>query len=196
MVREIKRKSRQTVWLLTMVTVMIVLSAYYLLSEPLFSTDMWSAGIENINKEVINEDNLAIEELDLQEMTNSSDYIPEEVSSNSDFILGIKMERDNNRSKQIDTYFTMMQTNLSEEAILEINNKIENLQVIEESEYVLEKLISTDGYEDVVVFSNNVSADVIIQTKKLTNENAVKIIKLVSERLVIPAVNVHIKIIN
>ncbi|MGD9678017.1 MAG: SpoIIIAH-like family protein [Vulcanibacillus sp.] len=194
--REIKRKSRQTVWLLTMVTVMIVLSAYYLLSEPLFSTDMWSAGIENINKEVINEDNLAIEELDLQEMTNSSDYIPEEVSSNSDFILGIKMERDNNRSKQIDTYFTMMQTNLSEEAILEINNKIENLQVIEESEYVLEKLISTDGYEDVVVFSNNVSADVIIQTKKLTNENAVKIIKLVSERLVIPAVNVHIKIIN
>lgn len=204
--RDLKQKSKQTVWLLTMLTVMIVLSAYYLLSEPLVSTDIWNNETENLDNlvindgnlvndtEMINENNLAIEGANTEEMTDITDLTAEE--NNNDLILGIKMERDNSRSKQIDTYFTMMQTNLSEEAILEINEKIENIQIMEESEYVLEKLILADGYEDVVVFSNEDSADVIIQSKELTNENAVKIIKLVSERLDIVAVNVHIKIIN
>ncbi len=192
--REIKEKSRQTVWLLTMLTVMIVLSAYYLLSEPLVSTDIWSEDIENINNQALSQEDVVIEDISMEE-AESLDSIYES-SETGDFILGIKMERDNNRSKQIDTYFTMMKTNLSEEAISEINNKIEQLQILEESEYVLEKLIMADGYNDVVVFSNDESVDVIIESKSLTNEAAVKIIKLVSERLDIPAVNVHIKTIN
>lgn len=90
----------------------------------------------------------------------------------------------------------MMQTNLSESAISEIYGKIENLQITDESEYILEKLIIADGYNDVVVFTSNGSVDVIIQTEAINNADAVKIIKLVSERLDIPAVNIHIKTVS
>jgi len=180
-------KSKQTVWLLSMLTVMVVLSVYYLVSDPLIPT--------NINEEVQNEDNTDIEVV-TEETSDVQDLTDEIGINQNDLFIGLKMERNNERSKQIDQYYTMMNADLSEEAIAKIQAKIENLQTVEESEFILEKLLIADGYQDAVVLTNENSVDVVIQTKHLTNEEAVKIIKMVSERLGVPAVNVHIKTIK
>lgn len=182
-------KSKHTVWLLSMLTVMVVLSAYYLVSDPIVPTD-----IQNMESEMESGENqvadIVIEEATTEELPELTDEIG---VSNNDLLVGLKMERNNSRSKQIDQYYTMMQSDLSEEAIAELQDKIERLQSVEESEFVLEKLLVADGYEDAVVLSNGESVDVIIQTDSISKAEAVKIIKLVSERLHIPAINVHIK---
>lgn len=178
-------KSKHTVWLLSMLTVMVVLSAYYLVSDPIVPAD-----IQNMESEENQEADIVIEEATTEELPELTDEIG---VSNNDLLVGLKMERNNSRSKQIDQYYSMMQSDLSEEAIAELQDKIERLQSVEESEFVLEKLLVADGYEDAVVLSNGQSVDVIIQTDSISKAEAVKIIKLVSERLNIPAVNVHIK---
>lgn len=203
-----KQKSKQSVWLLTMLTVMIVLSAYYLVSEPLVYTDLVNGTNEDTSLDTNNSENLSIfdiegvtddlviEESSVDEITKYNEYIDEITVDSNDAIVALKMEKSDSRSKQIDSYYNMMQTNLSESAISEIYGKIENLQITDESEYILEKLIIADGYNDVVVFTSNGSVDVIIQTEAINNADAVKIIKLVSERLDIPAVNIHIKTVS
>lgn len=178
-------KSKQTVWILTMLTVMVVLSAYYLVSDPFITNN--TANIEdssNVTADIITDEIFNIELVD-------------EIGTNSsDLLIGLKMERSNSRSKQFEQLTGMMQNDLSEEAIAGIHDKIEQLQSVEEAEFVLEKLIVADGYKDAVVLTNENSVDIIIQTEALTNVEAVKIIKMVSERLNIPAVNVHIKTVK
>lgn len=182
--------SKQTVWLLTMLTVMVVLSAYYLVSEPLIPIDMVDQKFED--EVVITE----LNKMNTEEFTEIIDLTDEIGINNNDLFIGIKMERSKNRSKQLDQLYTMMQSNVSEEAIAEIQDRIEQLQSIEESEFVLEKLIISDGYGDAIVLTNENGVDVIIQTDSLSKAEAVRIIKSVSERLGVPALNVHIKPVN
>ncbi|OEF95514.1 hypothetical protein BHF71_04805 [Vulcanibacillus modesticaldus] len=183
--------SKQTVWVLTMLTVMVVLSAYYLVSEPLIPTEVVDNNLENTDP--------AITEMIIDESTGDLGVVDDveaiEIDS-SDLLIGLKMERDRSRSKQFDNLYALLNNSLSEEAITGIQDKIEYLQTVEESEFVLEKLIMADGYKDVVVFSNDTSVDVIIQTDSLSKTEAVKIIKMVSDRLKVPAVNVHIKTVK
>ncbi len=194
--KEVVEKSKQTVWVLTMVTVMVVLSAYYLLSDPLISKNAFENGGDKTDN--------VVTELNTDEISSkldTSNVVDVELSSdlnkNGDLILGLKMERTNSRQKQIDQLYTMLNnSNLSEEGIATIQDKIDQLQTVDESEFVLEKLIMADGYNDAAVLSNDKNADVMIQASNLSNAEAVKIIKMVSERLEIPAINVHIKIVK
>jgi len=178
------QKTKQSLWILTMLTVMVVLSAYYLVSDPYVSTDLTNnvQEIPDITADIITED-----------VTNNTELVDQIGINGSDLLIGLKMERSSNRSKQYDQLTAMMQSNVTEETIAEIQDQIEDLQSIEEAEFVLEKLIVADGYQDAVVLSNENNVDVIIQTNSLSNNEAVKIIKMVSDRLEIPAVNVHIR---
>lgn len=180
--KQVQEKSKQTVWILTMLTVMVVLSVYYLVSDPYVSTDL-----------VTQEDQIDLTADISTEDVTDSDLMDQFSSSNSDFLIGLKMERYQNRSKLFDQYYAMMQSEISEEAILNIQEKIEDLQSIEEAELVLEQLIIADGFEDAVVLTNGNNVDVIVQTEAMTQNQAVKIIKMVSDRLDVPAVNVNIK---
>lgn len=184
-------KSKQTVWVLTMLTVMLVLSVYYLLSDPIVSTDFANNDITNeaanqidISADITTED---IASIDLSNQTGTTA---------SDLLTGLRMERDNNRAKQLDQLYMMMENDLSEEAIVGIKNEIEDLETLEEAEFILEKLLVTDGYDDALVLTNKDNVDVIVNVDKLDDTEAVRIIKLVSDRLEIPATNVHIKTIK
>ena len=187
--KRVVESSKQTVWVLTMLTVMVVLSVYYLVSEPLVNENVME------NKEDITAD-ISTGEVEINDLATEMNLMDGIGVNTNDLLIGLKMERTNNRAKQIDQLYDMMSSNLSEEAIAAIQGKIERLQTIEESEFVLEKLILADGYNDAVVLTNGNSVDVIIQIETMTKAEAVKIIKMVSERLNIPAVNVHIKTVN
>lgn len=183
--REVESKSKQTVWVLTMLTVMVVLSVYYLVSDPLVPTDM-------VNQEVNNQEEV-VAKVNIEEIIKAADLTDQIGLNNNDLFIGLKLERNKSRSKQLDNYYLMLSNDLSEEAITGIHDKIETLEATEESEFVLEKLIVAEGYEDAVVLTSEDKVDVIIQAKSISNFEAVKIIKMVSDRLKVPAVNVHIK---
>ncbi|KXG43286.1 SpoIIIAH-like family protein [Tepidibacillus decaturensis] len=179
-------KSKQTVWVLTMLTVMVVLSAYYLVTDPITPTQMATT------KEITSPEKTTID-VNTEEVSKATDLTDEIGSNESDYFVSLKMDRNTMRTKQLDDYYMMMKSDLSEEAIANIQDKIDYLQSIEESELVLENLIIAEGYDDAVVLTKENGVDIMIQTNSMKKEDAVKIIKLVSDRLNIPAVNVHIK---
>lgn len=195
--RQVEEKSKQTVWVLTMLTVMIVLSAYYMISDPIISDNF----VDNAEDNSVDNKGFAIdlnteEAISTEEVLNNLNLLDETGMSTEDIFVSLKMDRDNARSKQYDQLLTMLNSDISAETSVEINQKMDKLMAVEESELVLEKLIIADGYNDAVVLSNNNNVDVIIQTSSLSKSEAVRIIKMVSERLDIPAINVHIKTIK
>ncbi|WP_339062468.1 SpoIIIAH-like family protein [Tepidibacillus marianensis] len=177
-------KSKQTVWVLTMLTVMVVLSVYYLVSEPMDPTKLTT---KNVNE------NTALNDTTTKETTNTPEMTDEIGENTSDYFVGLKYEKKNLRSKQIDEYYTMLKSNVSADAMAQIQDKIERLQSLDEGELVLEKLLLADGYKDAIVITNDDGVDVIVQAKSVKDDEAVRIIKLVSEHLNIPATRVHIK---
>ncbi|MFV9510795.1 SpoIIIAH-like family protein [Tepidibacillus sp. LV47] len=177
-------KSKQTVWVLTMLTVMVVLSVYYLVSEPIDPTRL-------VNQDVKNE--TTVDKIVTNDATDVSQMTDEIGENTSDYFVGLKYEKKNMRSKQLDEYYSMLKSNASADAMAKIQDKIERLQSLEEQELVLEKLLIADGYKDAIVITNDNGVDVILQAKNVKNEEAVRIIKLVSEHLDIPATKVHIK---
>ncbi|TCS84030.1 SpoIIIAH-like family protein [Tepidibacillus fermentans] len=177
-------RSKQTVWVLTMLTIMVVLSVYYLVSEPIDPTKFAN---KDVKQETTSNDVVTNEAANVTQMTD-------EIGENtSDYFVGLKYEKRNMRSKQLDEYYSMLKSNASAEAMAQIQDKIERLQSLDEGELVLEKLLIADGYKDAVVITNDDGVDVILQAKSVKNEEAVRIIKLVSEHLNIPATKVHIK---
>lgn len=100
-----KQKSKQSVWLLTMLTVMIVLSAYYLVSEPLVYTDLVNGTNEDTSLDTNNSENLSIfdiegvtddlviEESSVDEITKYNEYIDEITVDSNDAIVALKMEK-------------------------------------------------------------------------------------------------------
>jgi len=186
--KKVVEKSKQTVWVLTMLTVMVVLSAYYLVTDPMTPASM-------VNDDVSNEELVNVTTEEIVEAPQIIDELG--TSSNNDLFVDMKLERNNLRSKQLDEYYAMLKSDISEEAILDIQDKIDQMQAIEESEFVLEKLIVAEkGFNDAIVLTKEKGVDVLIQTSELNDTEAVKIIKMVSERLNIPAVNVHLKPIS
>ena len=176
------QNSKQTVWVLTMLTVMVVLSAYYLVSEPIDPAKLANTDLkESVNEVVTNE------------VANDPQMTDEIGENTDDYFVGLKYEKRNMRSKQIDEYYTMLKSNASAEAMAQIQDKIERLQSLDEGELVLEKLLIADGYKDAIVLSNDDGVDVVLQAKSIKDEEAVRIIKMVSENLDVPATKVHIK---
>ena len=187
--KKVVERSKQTVWVLTMLTVMVVLSAYYLVSGPIIPVEM--AGEEAMDME-----NQVTADITIENTNDLTDMIG---TNSNDYFIGLKLDRTNYRSKQIDDWYTMInQQDISAEAIARIQDKIEELQATEEAEFVLESLLIANGYQDAVVMTTDTGVDVIIQSsaEALSKNEVVKIIKMVSEKLNVPAVNVHVKPIS
>jgi len=177
-------KSKQTVWVLTMLTVMVVLSVYYLVSEPMDPTKLATNNVAN---------ETTLTDVNTKETTKTPEMTDEIGENTSDYFVGLKYEKKNLRSKQLDEYYTMLKSNASAEAMAQIQDKIEKLQSLDEGELVLEKLLLADGYKDAIVIANDEGVDVILQAKSIKDNEAVRIIKLVSEHLNVSATKVHIK---
>ncbi len=183
--KKVVERSKQTVWILTMLTVMVVLSAYYLVSGPIIPVEM--AGEE------MDMDNQVTADITIED-GNTADLTDTIGANTNDYFIGLKLDRNSYRSKQIDDWYSMInQKDVTAEAVARIQDKIEELQATEEAEFVLESLLVANGYSDAVVMTTDTGVDVIVQAEALTKNEVVKIIKMVSEKLNIPAVNVHVK---
>src|SRR5690625_1327249 len=139
---ENKLVKRQTVWLLTMLSLMIVLSAYYMLSdkEELAYID------ENEEDQSVNqEQSEATSDVDIEDVRN--------VEGN-DFFTTIRMELQDKRNIQKDRLLKVAEANnvSANEANEELNEK-DYLEKIETKENILQKNIlkKNNKYENMIV---------------------------------------------
>lgn len=157
---------KQTIWLLTMLSLMAVLSVYYLMNPD--SADRKAAqNLTDVNGQAITTD------ADLKAAIKSGDQMAE-----------YKLQRAENQKKLADSYVSTITAKASTtKEISEANNKLEALNTLASNEKHLEDVIRSKGFTDAVVMSDNEDVNVYVEAKSLTPKQAADIMKMTHEYL-------------
>lgn len=194
---------KQTVWLLTMLTLMVVLSAYYLFYGEVKQIDVANpAG--NTEQNQANTDkppSQSNREKGMKETGNTDipdgfpgtsgiqiDTVPS--TSTEDFFASLRLERDQSRAQLMEQYYNILSSNQDQEQVKEATAKLDELQNMETNEQTVESLIKAEGYPDAVVIASDQKVNVIVQAKELNEQQVVAIINLVSKNMNVPGTSV------
>lgn len=181
--------NKQTVWLVTMLTLMVVLSAYYIVTGPVEPA--------TVNDDPATEAKVKTEEKDQPDDSDEKEKKDEETISKeaeSDYFVGYQLQRNSLRSKMTEEYMQVLtDPEASDKKVSEARAKIDELMKVDKAESVMEDLIREEGFRDAVVISNDDDhIDVIVQAEKMTDEQVVKLISMVKQHMDVPAHHVSI----
>lgn len=166
---------KQTVWLLTMLSLMIVLSAYYILSPPVDS-DIALKMDQNENNENNEDDGSLNVNTNEAEVTNITNRGQDEL-----FTM-MRMEIQNERSMNKERYNNIVKSSAT--TTEEKNDALNSMQEIDEittKESILQEKImaGTDKYEDVFVRYDHNKVHVHVRVNELSAQEANNIMQLV-----------------
>ncbi|WNF37824.1 SpoIIIAH-like family protein [Bacillaceae bacterium IKA-2] len=178
---------RQTVWLLTMLSLIIVLSVYYITSPvPTGQLAYLGDDGDQTPEEASDMDDSFVE---FEEITDENmEWISDENIlsgfTNDEVFNSIRLERRTARDRMSEDYVAVI---ASVEASGDVQSKaldnIENLHVLAQKEEMLETLIKTRGYEDVLVIAEGDEVKIIVKADELSKEEGVKIMLMAREQL-------------
>lgn len=179
---------RQTVWLLTMLSLIIVLSVYYITS-PVPNEQLAYLGDEDDQTtegeaSEMDDSFIEFEEITDESMEWSSDQNILSGFTNDEIFTSIRLERRTARDRMSEDYVAVI---ASVEASADVQSKaldnIESLHVLAQKEEMLETLIKTKGYEDVLVIAEGDEVKIIVKAEELSKEEGVKIMLMAREQL-------------
>lgn len=135
--------------------------------------------------------NVENEELDENSIVN---YINTSSSvSENQYFVESRLERDKMYSQMLESYQNILSNNQISDAQKEISeNEIKNINNTRNSIMITENLIKNKGFEDLVIFVNGDSINIIIKTKELSEEQIAQIQNIVSRELNGDIENIHI----
>lgn len=110
-----------------------------------------------------------------------------------DYFSSSKLERENMYSQMLASYQKIIdntemsseQKSIAQNEIVKINNEKNAIMIIE-------NLIKTKGFSDVVIFINNVSINVVVRADTLSQDAVAQIQNIVSRELNAEINNIHI----
>ena len=137
-----------------------------------------------VNGNVISE-NISAISTDTPTITNTYD----------DYFANSKLERENMYSQTLDSYqkiidsteITAEQKSIAQSEIIRLNNEKNTIMIIE-------NLIKSKGFSDVVMFINNGSVNVIVNANTLSAEAVAQVQNIVSRELKTEIGNIHISV--
>ncbi|MBO8163139.1 MAG: SpoIIIAH-like family protein [Brevibacillus sp.] len=207
---------KQTVWLLTMLAVMVVLSGYYLVKGPSEQTPALGSpagqedALSGVEVETEQTDMPAPDAAPVEDVTDESgqsEYAqageegtwPEDGSSSiftnavNETFQGIKINREAMMEKQKDEQMEIIvNPDASPQAIAEAKARHDELSQMQNNIMALEEMLKADGYKDAVVFAQNDSVKVVVQAEKLDRKQVVDIIALTKQHLDVPGYKVTV----
>ncbi|TWE06325.1 stage III sporulation protein AH [Neobacillus bataviensis] len=149
---------KQTVWLLTMLSLVVVLSVYYITSPEQKSNDL--AAVQQKAKD----QNLGKTTTGTKE--NSGKTVVSSVASDGAFDeLRMKLE-DLRSQKQEELTSQLASTDLTPDEKSKVKDQMDKLNQVAQSEELLETFIKTMGYEDVLVRADGSKVIVTVKAKK------------------------------
>ena len=154
---------RQTVWLLTMLSLMIVLSVYYIVSDK-----------ENMTFQEVNDDFLE-EDITIEDI--------EEVSVN-ELYTTIRMELEDERNLKKERLKEIIASNdATTNEINEALNEMSTLESLSTKEQILQEMIKTnyEGFKDVLVLTDDDKVHVHILSDSLEKQEAVQVMQMVKD---------------
>ncbi|MEC5270554.1 SpoIIIAH-like family protein [Caldifermentibacillus hisashii] len=167
---------KQTVWLLTMLSLVVVLSVYYITAEP-------------TNNNLANVDVSKEEKADSKKVTEkekSSDTKNTTITdAKNEVFEEIRLQTQDERSKKLEQLEEVAgSTDLSAEERSEAKDEMNRLQKIAEKEAFIENLIiQTLGYEDALVQADESEVLVTVKGEEPSKAKANEIIKIVKKEM-------------
>lgn len=184
---------RQTIWLVSMLSIMVVLSAYYLFTEDV--EQFPSAGEEfNLNDSDFLTEDVVIQDLSTMEISNENvgtSLTDEQILSvmetqktmGSGYFTNLQMERDEAFSKEMDQLLSVIndteQNTEATKAALEQYSRLEDLH--QKIDYIEAELMK--DYENAIVTEDGEQWKVIVQAEHLEKSEVVSILDLVMNEL-------------
>lgn len=164
---------KQTVWLLTMLSLMIVLSVYYILSPPKLDEIAYPGNKDNDVETGATDGDDKTDEAEVTNITNRGQ---------DELYAMMRMEIQNERSMSKERLNNIVKSSSS--STDEKNEALDNMQKIDQlstKETILqEKILAvTDKYEDVFVRYDNDKVHVHVRVNELSKQEANNIMQLV-----------------
>ncbi|KHF39544.1 SpoIIIAH-like family protein [Halalkalibacter okhensis] len=184
---------KQTVWLLTMLSLIIVLSVYYVQSpgpvpgEEVAFDELQEDSEMDLEEMVDGDANEVVvnvaEELDEAEAEETESGVISSISTNEAFAT-IRMELQASRDRMAEEYTQIVASqDASAEMKSQAHDKSIELQRLSQKEHQLETLIVAKGFEDVLVMAEEDQVRVIVQTEELSREQANEILSMTYDHL-------------
>lgn len=171
---------KQTVWLLTMLSLVVVLSVYYVTSPD------GGSNLAFLDEKETAEDTSNIE--DTQGQVDQVDQVGEDsvISSISsdDLFTALRLDLTDSRNilkEQYQDLITSSEVSAEEKSIA--IDKMEELEEIAAKETMLEMLIKSTGYEDALVRAEDNQVRVTVKAKEQSAHAANEIIRLVKSEI-------------
>lgn len=200
---------KQTVWLLTMLAVMVVLSGYYLVNGPDEQTPAWGESSEQdplagVEVETRQTDQPAPDAAPVKGTPDSDPPSAEGVggaegdsplfaNAVNETFQSIKLNREAMMEKQKDEQMEIMvNPDASPQAMVEARARYEELSALQNNILTLEEMLKADGYKDAVVFAQRDSVKVVVQAEKLDRKQVIDIIALTKQHLNVPGYQVTV----
>lgn len=171
---------KQTVWLLTMLSLVIVLSVYYVTSPSENQKDM-AADVKNGDK--LNSQNG--KETSVEDGKGIQSKMDDAVPTGGDETFEtLRLEVTDKRNKLVEELTVLMSnTELSAKERVEAQETIKQLQEMTEKETILETLIVQMNYDDALVRADHGDIQVTVKAKELSKTAANDIMRLVSAEM-------------
>src|SRR5699024_129710 len=184
---------KQTVWLLTMLSLMIVLSVYYMMSDRgdlayIHTEDeagQFNFEIDEPNLNEVTDNEVTDEDVDVEDITTLG---------MSEMFATLRMEIDDERSLQKERLQDIIAS--SESSTVDINDAMNNISELDKvamKEKILQETILTtyEHYKDVLVRAEDDKVHVHVITKELPRTEAIEMMQMIRDELGEVAVDIH-----
>ncbi|SFE31026.1 SpoIIIAH-like family protein [Alteribacillus iranensis] len=180
---------KQTVWLMTMLSLTLVLAVYYITSPNEMAEDQATeegaptAASEEEWVEWLSDEEMeaTIEETEPTEGEEQAATVSE---GSSNLFSELRLEREETRSRLREEYTEAIASeDFTAAEKSEAFDKREELESMQQKESLLENLIQSEGYSDAVVLSDEGTTRIIVEAEQLDPDEAVNLNRLAKEQL-------------
>ena len=118
---------------------------------------------------------------------------PNNNKENNQYFVKSRLDREKMYSQMIESYEKILSNNqISKEQKAISENEIRNINNIKNAIMITENLLKNKGFEDLIIFVNGDSVNVVIKAKDLKEEEIAKIQNIVSREMNQKIENIHI----
>ncbi|ADU29971.1 SpoIIIAH-like family protein [Evansella cellulosilytica] len=187
---------RQTVWLLTMLSLIVVLSAYYLTMPNMQDQEALGEEEEPGNDLEMNMDDIDEEDVTFIEIEEVEDVLAEgdffsDASSVNEMFDTIRLRRADSRARLMTEFMEVFHSDgAASEVQLEALDRREALETLGQKEENLEELLRAKGYDDALVIAEENMVQIYVKADELTNVETVEILNLSRDHLGIEEIRV------
>lgn len=150
--------------------------------------------VDNIATEENNSSENKVEEGSLVSNDEEESTIETSVKEDiNDYFTSSRLERDKMYSQMLETYQKILENpNITQEQKAISSQEVANINNAKNGIMIAENLIKTKGFEDVVLFINDKSVNVVVKAEKLDQKQVAQIQNIISRELNVEISNIHI----